>query len=157
MDCERSREFRIGKVDRCDVLQGYLERLEQRPVLNLVAVLRVVVNAVELATEHQARSALSERSGNGPLQCGSVEVGEIQLQTIGRELPTQNSDPLAAVEVGVLSLVLRRTEHSGRCPGTWHAAKGNEIVLPVDLGELSIQGQIDPEPRQGFQKASVPL
>ena len=66
MDGERPQKFRIGEIDRPGVLRKKFERFEQGPVLDVMAELRTVVNSVEGVPEHEARCALSERSGSGP-------------------------------------------------------------------------------------------
>ena len=87
MDGERPQKFRIGEIDRPGVLRKKFERFEQGPVLDVMAELRTVVNSVEGVPEHEARCALSERSGSGPLEHGSVEFGDAQFQTIGCQVP----------------------------------------------------------------------
>jgi hypothetical protein len=140
MDGKRPQEFGIGEIDRPGVLRRQLERFEQRPVPDVMAVLRTVVDSVEVVSENQARCALSERSGSGPLERGSVEFGDAEFQTIGCQVPAQKPDPVASIEIGILSVMLCRSEHPGFCPGWRHVTKGCEVVLSRNLGKLRVQG-----------------
>src|ERR1035441_2329264 len=139
MDGERPEEFGVGKIDWLGVLRREFERFEQGPVLYVMAVLRTVVNSVEGVPEHQARRALSNRSGSGPLEHGSVEFRDAPYQAIGRQVPAQKTDPVASIEISVLSAVFRRSEHPRSCPGERHVTKRCEVVFALNLGKLSVE------------------
>ena len=157
MDGERPQEFGVGKIDRLGVLRREFERFEQSPVLYVMAVLRTVVNSVEGVPEHQARRALSKRSGSGTLEHGSVEFPNAQYQTIGRQVPAQKTDPVASIEISVLSAVFCRSEHPRSCPGERHVTQRCEVVFALNLAKLGIQRYIHTESRERFQIASQPL
>jgi hypothetical protein len=139
MDGERPQEVRVGKIDRLGVLRRELERFEQGPVLDVMAVLRTVVNSVEGVPEHQARRALGKCSGSGPLENGCVEFPNAQHQTIGRQVPAQNTDPAASIEISVLSAVFCRSEHPRFGPSERHLTKRCEVVFALNLGKLGVQ------------------
>lgn len=139
MDGKRSQQFGIGEVDRFSILRREFERFEQGPVPDVVAVFRMVVDAVEPMLENQARCALSERPGSRPLKDGGVEFSYAQFQTIARQFLAEKTDPLAGIEVGVTPTVFRRSEDSWLGPGNRHVAKRNVVVLPFDHGKLGVQ------------------
>src|SRR5260370_6079015 len=116
-----------------------------------MAVLRMVVDAVESAPEHQARCAWSECPGSRLLQRGGVEFAHAQLKAIRRKFLAQKTDPLASIEFGVHAIVFCRSEDPGFRPGEGHVAKGNEVVLPFDLRKFRVQRQVDTEARQRLQ------
>ena len=105
IDGKRPQQFGIVEVDRFSILRRDFERFEQGPVPDVVAVLGMVVDAVEPTLEHPARRALSEGPGSRPLKDGGVEFSYAQFQTIARQLLAEKTDPLAGMEVGATSTV----------------------------------------------------
>lgn len=62
-----------------------LEWLEERPVLNIVAILRSVVNAIEATAEGNPRCSLGQSSGSRSLKDRCIQVAETQCDTVAGE------------------------------------------------------------------------
>ena len=58
---------------------------------------------------------------------------------MGGQFLAEKTDPLASIQFCVTSIVFRRSEDSGFGPGKRYVTKGNEIVLPIDLGKFGVQ------------------
>ena len=74
MDHEGALQVDVHQIDRCHVLRIDLERLEERPIVHILAVPGAIVDAVEAAVEDQTRRALRMRPRGGLLDNRSVKL-----------------------------------------------------------------------------------
>jgi hypothetical protein len=102
-DSKSLHKSRIIAGERLGRGAANAERLEQRPVFQIVAVARAVIDAVKTVPPNFHRSQLRDSPRCVALQHGSVQITQAEQETFPGEAVAQERDPFGRIDVGVVA------------------------------------------------------
>ena len=142
----RTNGFRIA-----DRLQG--ERFEERPIVEVVAVARSIINTAQVALVNFPGSELRQAARFPLLQNRHVYVLQSEFEALRREDLAKVAYPFRTVDICTFATGCSGSKYAIVTPSFGDRAQRKEVVLPINFVEFREQRDVGSKSGESFKKA----